>query len=81
MARKAEVAKGKLMDGRAAELAAQIGTQRLGELVMEAVLKLNRYALPRDREVEREPRTVTLTDDEGAALLFALDVYTKHKAQ
>jgi len=38
-----------------------------------AILKLKSYARARDRATEREPRTVTLTDDEALALLERLE--------
>ena len=34
--------------------------------------KLQRFAAVRDRATDREPRTITLTDDEAFALLVAL---------
>jgi hypothetical protein len=42
-------------------------------MVPDVVSKLARYALARDRSIEREPRTVTLTDDEALELLALLD--------
>lgn len=44
------------------------------EFLAEAILKLSRYAYARNRAVDREPRTVTLTDDEAVAVLDALGV-------
>ena len=34
-----------------------------------ALDKLERFAWARDRNVDKEPREIVLTDDEGAALL------------
>lgn len=39
----------------------------------DALTKLRRYATVRDRQTDREPRTVTLTDDEALALLLEFD--------
>ena len=39
----------------------------------DAIDKLRRYGPMRDRSVEREPRTVTITDDEAVAVLEALE--------
>ena len=39
----------------------------------EAIAVLNRFAYARDRRTETEPRTVTITDDQAAALLDALN--------
>jgi hypothetical protein len=38
-----------------------------------ALDKLTRYGYARDRSIEREPREVTLTDDEALALLAAME--------
>lgn len=38
-----------------------------------AILKLKSFAGARDRAIERESRTVTLTDDEALALLEWLE--------
>jgi hypothetical protein len=43
-------------------------------LVASAVDKLQRYAYARDRQADREERTISLTDDEAAALLETLDL-------
>ena len=40
-----------------------------------AMDKLLRYGLARDRTTDREPRAVTLTDDEAAALV---DLFDEH---
>lgn len=38
-----------------------------------AIDKLRAYAYARDRVIDREERTIILTDDEAVALLAALD--------
>ena len=53
--------------------------QQMADNLLHAILKLNRYAFARDRDVEREPRTLTLTDDEAEAILFALDIYRQQE--
>jgi len=54
-----------------------MNAQKLSDDLLTAVMKLNRYAYARDRTTDREPRTLTITDDEAVALLFALDVHDK----
>lgn len=44
--------------------------------VADAVVKLRRFARVRDRVLEREPRTVTFTDDECLALVQYIDLLT-----
>lgn len=39
------------------------------DLAMDALARLRRYAFARDRTIDREPRTITLSDDEAAALV------------
>jgi hypothetical protein len=45
----------------------------MSETLTDAIRKLARFAYVRDRATEREPRTITLTDDEAVALLARLD--------
>lgn len=40
---------------------------------IELVTRLARYALARDRATEREPRTITITDDEALLLLECIE--------
>lgn len=44
--------------------------------VANAVAKLRQFAFVRDRVLEREPRTVTFTDDECLALVEYIDLLT-----
>jgi len=41
----------------------------------DAIDKLKRYAFSRDRRIDREPRTITITDDEAVALLAMTGVF------
>ena len=45
----------------------------MSETLTDAIRKLARFAYVLDRATEREPRTITLTDDEAVALLARLD--------
>jgi hypothetical protein len=39
----------------------------------QAMLKLARYADARDRAIDREPRTITLTDDEARGIIALVE--------
>lgn len=41
----------------------------------DTIAKLKQYAFVRDRNTEHEVRTITITDDEAAALLEHLEKY------
>ena len=45
------------------------------EALLDVVMRLARYGPARDRETEREPRTITITDDEALLLLSVLGAY------
>jgi len=41
----------------------------------DVIARLAAYGHARDRATEREPRTITITDDEALALLALLDLF------
>ena len=41
----------------------------------DLMLRLNRYGSARDRTTEREPRTITITDDEAMMLLAVMGAF------
>lgn len=43
--------------------------------LLAVVMKLHKYGSARDRATEREPRTITITDDEAMLLLSVLGAY------
>jgi hypothetical protein len=45
------------------------------EALLDVVMKLARYGMARDRELERIPRTITITDDEAMLLLSVLGTF------
>ena len=45
----------------------------MNSAVIELIGRLSRYAYARDRETEREPRTITITDDEAILILDVFD--------
>ena len=45
------------------------------ETLLDIVMKLARYGMARDRETERIPRTITITDDEALLLLSVLGTF------
>lgn len=40
--------------------------------LLDVVMRLHRYGNARDRAIDREPRTITITDDEAVLLIVAL---------
>jgi hypothetical protein len=45
------------------------------EALLDVVMRLARYGPVRDRATEREPRTITITDDEAMLLLSVLGTF------
>lgn len=45
------------------------------EALLDIVMRLARYGPARDRATEREPRTITITDDEAMLLLSVLGAF------
>ena len=43
--------------------------------LLDIIMRLSRYGHARDRAADREPRTITITDDEALLLLTALGAY------
>lgn len=41
----------------------------------DIVMELVQYGMARDRTIEREPRTITITDDDALLLLEALGTF------
>lgn len=42
----------------------------------DVMARLASYGLARDRTTDREPRTITITDDEAMAILLMFDIAT-----
>jgi hypothetical protein len=43
--------------------------------LLALVMRLHRYGVARDRATEREPRTITVTDDEALLLLSVMGTF------
>lgn len=51
----------------------------MDERMADLVTRLTRYGRARDRMVDHEPRTVTITDDEAVMLLDAFERLGWHR--